>query len=984
MCYCSTSELVVAGFLLVCTACADSLDGVPSNDGELLFETDIVRLFRQHCWKCHNAGTMKGELNLQTLKGVFEGGESGEPAVVFGKPDKSKLLQQVRSGEMPSGEEVLTEEQIENIRRWIQAGARGQRGSGKLVSAAQRRAREVHFVLEMKCQLCHGRAKQEGELDLRTVAAMLKGGVSGPALIRGNAKDSLIFQRINDDQMPPRDVRYSLSCSPITTSELERIGRWIDEGAIEPPPFEVIHDDLQLVNDQDRQWWSFQALSSPSLPAAEKSDNIHNSIDAFLLSRLEQAGLQFSPPADRRTLIRRLNVDLAGVVPTSADIEAFIDDSRPNAYGRLVDRLLASPRYGERWAQHWLDAAGFAESEGGTDADRIWPLMYQYRDYVIRSMNRDKPYDQFVVEQLAGDELTNYAEIDRFTPEQRDCLIATGFLRTCMDPTTNPENNYLIDRYQVLADTVAVVSSSLMGITLGCARCHDHPYDPISQQDYYRFTAIFSPAYSPYEWVKPLERFVVLADKQEQQEINQFNAGINEQIASLDAQRTALLKSFSQKYLQQQLLLVSEVDREMVHTAFNVDEKHRNDEQKDIFAKYRLLLIPSAKQLVTTFPDYKNQKEDLEKQKESLKEKLQSMWSAQALTDMRSEPDPFFLLRRGEWNQRGPQVLPDVPVVLKSNLTEFLVQKPFTGARSSGRRLALAKWLIQPKHPLTTRVLVNRVWQHYFSNGIANTTDDFGKTGTLPTHPKLMDWLAVEFVRHDFSMKQLHRLIVTSRGYRQQSRVRDEAVDVDPENRLLWHVPLRRMDAETLRDSILAVTGQTDLTMFGPSVAVKRNDDGQITYGESGDSQRRSMYLLHRRSMPLTVLETFDAPRMSFNCIKRQQSTVVSQALLLLHGAFTETHAQSLADQVRTRAGTDPARQLEEAYLAVLGRPTTAVEKELGREFLTGQQARYQLVERGSKPSPDPPTDNSNALCEPELVDLCLILLNSAEFLYID
>ena len=962
--------LIAAFISLVCIAGAEPVDGLRHSDGELLFETDIVPLFRKTCWECHSADKLKGDLNLQTLAGVFEGGESGEPVVVAGKPGDSKLLQLVRDGEMPPGEDVLPKEQIEVIRRWIQSGARGQHGHVQPISAAQRRARQVHFVTEVKCQPCHGRAKTEGELDLRSVAGMLKGGKSGPALVRGDPEASLIVQRIADDQMPPRDMRYELSIKPITPTERELIHRWIEDGAIEPPPPEIIQDDGQLVSEEDRQWWSFQPPRSHSLPATKKSQDVHNPIDAFLVSRLEQAGLGFSPPADRRTLMRRLTVDLAGIVPTSAQTEAFVGDPAPNAYEKLVDRLLSSPRYGERWAQHWLDAAGFAESEGGTDADRIWPLMYQYRDYVIRAMNRDKPYDRFLVEQLAGDELANYSEVDPPTPEYQDNLIATGFLRTCMDPTTNPENNFLIDRYQVLADTVALVSSSLMGITLRCARCHSHPYDPIPQRDYYRFTAIFSPAYSPYEWVKPLERVVVLADKRRQQEINQFNETINEQVSSREAQLASLLKSFSEKYLEQQLPLVPEMDREVVRVAFNVDEKQRSDEQKNLVVKYRARLTVKAKRLAEVFADYKSQKDDLQKQIESLQEKLQSMPGAQALTDMRAQADPFFLLRRGEWNRRGRQVLPNVPVVLKSSPAEFVVTKPQAGGRTTGRRLALANWLVRPDHPLTSRVLVNRVWQHYFATGIVATADDFGETGTPPTHPELLDWLAVNWVRQGFSMKQLHRLIVTSRAYRQQSQVRDEVAGVDPDNRWLWRMPLRRMDAETLRDSILAVTRMMDPEMFGPSVVVKTDKDGQNIYGESGEGQRRSIYLLHRRSKPLTVLEAFDAPPKSSNCVKRQPSTVVSQALLLLNSAFTETHARALANQIRARSGTDRAKQLEAAYRAVLGRTTTSAENELGKEFLASQQARYQHDGGGAG--------------DPELVDLCLVLLNSAEFLYID
>ena len=332
----------------------------------------------------------------------------------------------------------------------------------------------------------------------------MKGGKSGPALVRGEAASSLLFHRIHNDEMPPRNVRYKLSIRPVSETEQQLIANWINAGAIDPPPPPgIIEDDGLLVSDEDRNWWAFQPPVAAAVPKTTATDRARTAIDAFLVQKLNTKNLTFSEDADRRTLVRRAYIDLHGIPPSPQAVRDFIDNEDPDSLEHLVDRLLNSPRYGERWGQHWLDSAGYADSEGSASADSVYPLVYRYRDYVIRSLNADKPYNQFLLEQIAGDELEDYRTVPRMTPQLQDQLIATGFLRTCIDPTTSPETNFLSDRYQVLADTVEIVSSSVMGITLRCARCHSHRYDPIPQRDYYRFTAIFAAAYSPGDWVKP-------------------------------------------------------------------------------------------------------------------------------------------------------------------------------------------------------------------------------------------------------------------------------------------------------------------------------------------------------------------------------------------------------------------------------------------------------------------------------------------------
>jgi hypothetical protein len=846
---------------------------------------------------------------------------------------------------MPPGDARLDDTEVRILEHWINTGARQELATvDEALSPELLAARKVHFLFEVKCQPCHGRKKQAGQFDMRTMASILKGGKSGPALVRGDAANSLLVRRIHDDQMPPRDVRYKLSIRPVSKPEQELIRKWIEDGAINPPPPPgVIDDEGLLVSKTDRQWWAFQPPVATSIPNVATRNRVNTPIDAFLLKRLEARGLTFSREADRRSLIRRASIDLLGILPAPEETRAFISDESPDAFERLLDRLLASPRYGERWGQHWLDAAGYADSEGSASADTVYPLVYQYRDYVIRAMNADKPYDRFLLEQLAGDELEDYRAMPRLTPKLQDNLIATGFLRTCIDPTTSPETNFLYDRYQVLADTVEIVSSSLMGLTMRCARCHSHKYDPLPQRDYYQLTAIFAAAYTPNDWVKPRQRTMEMAGIEDRKEIVKFNATINNQIHPINLRVAALTKEFQKRYRGERTQK-SEADVET---------------------------------LKKTYPEFKPQFDKLATDKKKLESQLRKPPLVQGLTDMRAEADPFYLLRRGEWNRRGRRVLPNVPSVLKRSPKSYQITKPFKGARTTGSRLAFARWLTQADHPLTARVIVNRVWQHHFGRGIVATAEDFGKAGVAPTHPALLDWLAVEFVQNGWSLKRLHRLIMASNVWRQQSRVRDEAVMVDPENHLLWRMPLRRMDAEVIRDSMLAVAGNLNSKMFGSAVGVKNLSDGQVVTIDSAEGNRRSIYLLHRRSTPVTVLETFDAPRLTTNCIQRRSSNVVSQALLMLNSRFVGKQAEDLARRIALQTKDEELR-IANAYNVVFGRRPTAAELVLTRDFLRQQTQRHAPQKKKSKEKHGFATNNG------ALIDLCLVLLNSAEFLYVD
>lgn len=936
------------------------------------FERDILPIVAKHCVQCHGAQTKKGGLDLRTLPSLLRGGDSGEPIVTPGKPAESHLLALIEAGKMPpKGKPRPSVPEVQAIRAWIEAGAKGGKATAKdstaRLAAQHDLARQAQFVLEVKCLPCHGRREPKAGLDLRTVASIAKGGKSGPALIPGDAEKSALVRRIAADEMPPRDLRYKLSIKPVSAAELDTLRQWISHGAPEAPPVPVLSEAAPL-SEADRNWWSFQPPRRPPLPEVRNRARMRSPVDAFLFAKLEKAGLGYSPEADRPTLIRRASLDLIGIPPRAEEIAAFVKDPRPNAYELLIDRLFASEHYGERWGQHWLDAAGYSDSEGSQATDPIYPDFYRYRDYVIRSFNADKPYDRFLLEQLAGDELVAAESVPRMTAEVADPLIATGYLRTCIDPTVSPETNFLSDRYQVLADTVEIVSSSLLGLTMRCARCHSHKFDPLSQRDYYQFTAIFSAAYLPQEWITPPDRYLALAGFQEKKEIEQHNAAVDVKVKPLRKEIEELTRTFTERLREQKLAKLPEAVREKVRMSIQTPEAKRNREQKELAVKYEQQLRVDPKELPGAFPEFKQKSTALEASVNEMEKKLRPLPKAHGLTDVDSEGYPAYLLRRGEWDNRGPRVLPNVPVALVSRDAPFVVEKPKPGAQTTGRRLALARWLIRPDHPLTARVLVNRVWQQHFGTGIVATADDFGHTGTPPTHPELLDWLSREFVDGGWSIKKLHRLIMTSSVYRQQSRHRQEAAAIDPENKLLWRMPLRRVDAEVLRDAVLSVTGQLNPAMYGPAIPVVVAGDGQVSTADAPSSNRRSIYLLHRRSAPLTLLETFDAPRMTTNCVQRRRSTVVSQALLLLNSEFMDVQAGKLAARIRQEPGEDGAVEVNKAYSAIHGRSPTPREQQLGVEFLRRQGSGYGEKERARS----------------AIRDFCLVLLNSAEFLYVD
>jgi len=958
------------------------------------FETRILPLLEAKCLACHSPQTRQGELDLGSLESLLEGGASG-PSVVQGSAEQSLPFQKVESGEMPLGQEPLTPGELESIRRWIDQGALAD-GQDPAAFQAQKDLQPAvtsHDVLapilHVRCLICHGRRTQEAGLDLRTRASILKGGKSGPAMVPGKPEESLLLQRIQAEEMPP-PKDYSRYCvRPVTSPELEKLRRWIADGAPEGSPNGASRASKGSTDKQETpELWSLQPPRRPAPPQVAQSDRVRNPIDAFLLEKLEARGLGFAAPADRLALMRRAYLDLVGLPPTPDEVRAYHRDSDPRAFERLVDRLLDSAHYGERWGRYWLDAAGYADSEGKVHADNLRPHAYRYRDYVIRSFNDDKPYDRFLLEQIAGDELVDYRKLDSLTPDEVEPLIATGFLRMAPDGTWSGAQNFVPERLDVVADQVEVLSSTVMGLTMACARCHDHKYDPLPQRDFYRFSAILRSAYDPYDWLIPQEPLIAPAggpfpkrllrygSEEELREVKRNNGPVEEEIKRLKRALEEKAAPFRERLLREKREKIPEALRADVEAATRVSEDNRTELQKYLVEAFREFVTLEAGELEKRFEEYREEAGKVDEAVKKAEKKLQRHPSIRALFDMPGKPTPNYLLARGEHTRPGDFVEPGIPSALQAQTRPYRIAKP---EWSSGRRLALARWLGQPDHPLTARVMVNRIWQHHFGRGLVATPGNFGKLGAAPSHPELLDWLATEFVRRGWSVKAMHRLIMTSSAYRQSSGSPDEeAANGHSDNALLSRFPLQRLDAEALRDSILKISGRLDSTPFGPADEVEVQEDGEVTSQCTSAGCRRSVYMLQRRTTPLTMLDTFDAPQLNPNCVKRSQSMVTSQALQLWNSQLARKSARHFAGRVIDAVGSDLESQVEQVYLAALSRWPTAAEKAAALEEI-GQVDRHWAEHLESHTPAEPKRSRARWLA---LSTFCHAMLNSAEFIF--
>ncbi len=708
---------------------------------------------------------------------------------------------------------------------------------------------------------------------------------------------------------------------------------------------------------QQRRYWAFQPVKRPAAPAMRDAW-VRNPVDAFVLRKLQAKGISAGAEANRVEWIRRATFDLIGLPPTPDEVRAFLDDGAPNAFEKVIDRLLLSPHYGERWARHWLDVARYAESTGFED-DVTRPTVWRYRDYVITSFNDDKPYDRFVKEQIAGDELW---------PGDPDARVATAFNRHY--PEEGNQKDLLLGRQEMLHDITSVTGAAFLGLTFECARCHDHKFDPILQKDYYRLQAFFSNVM--HDDSVPLADAVVL--RQYETELAVWEARTQplweELAALLMPERTFTPDQLLERYPDYavQAVKANEAARtplqawmvQLLSTKTCGTCPLRPKPYLDpLFDKVGSKLVGARKK---RFEELQAELKQLER----LKPK--EIARGAGMYDVSAKAPPTHVLGTGLYSAPGAEVEPGFLSILDPEPAK--VRKP-DGLESTGRRTALANWLADAANPLTARVMVNRVWHHHFGSGIVATPGDFGTMGTRPSHPELLDWLTSEFVENGWSLKKLHRLIMTSSTYRQSSAHRPEAAKLDPSNRLLWRMQPQRLEAESIRDSALAVAGLLDRKTGGPSVfpalpaGVPAPVGGWEVSKTAADRQRRSIYIFVKRNAPYPMLNAIDFPDTHETCSRRARTTTAPQALTLLNSELTSEWSYAFAHRVKLLAGGAADKQVEAAYELAYSRLPRGREKDTALTFLA-QQAEKIGTEAG----------------DDALADFCLMLMNSNEFVY--
>jgi len=775
-------------------------------------------------------------------------------------------------------------------------------------------ARDVKPILARRCFACHGPDQAEGSLNLTDKDSVLSAELDSSlrAIVPGNVEESELLRRISStdesERMPPEG-------KPLKPEEIAAITKWVEQGAA---------------------WeahWAFRQPERVEPPAVQDEAWIRNPIDRFILSRLEAANLKPAAPAERRTLIRRAYYDLTGLPPSPDDVEAFVNDPDPRAYEKLVDRLLDSPQYGEKWARHWLDVVRYAETNSfERDGDK--PNSWRYRDYVIESFNDDKPYDRFIIEQLAGDELPD---------KSAESIIATGYYRLGIwdDEPADP----LQARFDELDDIVSTTGQAFLGLTTGCARCHDHKIDPIPAADYYGLVAFFHEI-TPYG---------TRGDQQSNSQTDISPPEVQKQYAELE-EAIAALKDPMHEIEQRGISRMSAPDQ----------RKSEGPERRKLLREKLFDFLEGSD--LEQYTALSAQRKRLEAQLKALPERTMAMSVAQCL----DEPPETFVLMRGSPHAPGDKVEPHFPSLFEPEPAVFPDDTP--GSHSSGRRLTLAKWIASPENRLTSRVMANRIWQHHFGRGIVRSPNNFGQLGIPPTHPELLNWLAQTFVDGGWRMKPLHRLIMLSSAYRMSSQGNEAALAKDPQNDLFWRFDMRRLSAEEIRDSVLAVNGRLNGEMFGPWFFPQLSQEvlaGQSRPGDGwGDSSeaernRRSIYAHVKRSLPVPILSVFDFPDSDGSCEARFTTTQPAQALTMLNGDLLNEEAHLFADRLRSEAATTDA-QIRRAIELALCRPATDKDVERGLTLIVQLTTKHDI-------------DADKAL------DLyCLVVFNMNEFAYLD
>jgi hypothetical protein len=916
-----------------------------------------------------------------------------------------------------------------NAARWIRAGVILALGFLNLLPVAQAASvteQEAVAVLEKKCFQCHGAALKMANLDLRTREAMMKGGDKGPALTPGKADDSLLVHRVTgkvEPRMPMAPV------PPLTEAEIAVLKDWINQGA-------AWSSAEKAVTEKDREWWAFQPPKRHAAPKSVDARWSRNPIDGFVKAALDAKGLTPAPQADRAKLIRRAYLDLIGLLPTPAEVDAFLADRSPDAYAKLIEKLLASPHYGERWARHWLDVVRYADSSG-FEHDRDVATAWRFRDYVIKSLNEDKPYNQFLIEQLAGDELDE---------PTFDSLTATAYYRVGPRVRFREKDNPFY-RYDYLDDMIRTTFQGFMGLSVHCARCHDHKFDPISRMDYYRTMGMFF-GYVDYD--HPLLP---------KQELREWERKTREVVTALEPLKREVAR-IEAPYRRAQFEANLKKLPEEVQVAIRTPVEQRTPGQKLVAAQFErgmegdgdpnymgedpaLAMLTTAGQRAPNVIEteryggsrrpgenslIKVSGEDHQR-RAALLEKIAALEKQMPPTphavegirdgDYRLAPDgpgdeplpgktyrpdypdlgKSFLPAAGSryevpWVRFGANGLVveednKAPVVPPGYLTVLIKGTPPPVSHppkrddyvTSGRRRALAEWIASPENPLTARVIVNRLWYWHFDRGIVATPGNFGKMGIPPSHPELLDWLATEFVKQGWSIKQMHRLIMNSETYKQESAYYQAGnAEKDPENIFLWRYPIRRLEGEILRDSILSASGQINLEAGGPpffpSLPARVREGYRqgkwVLTKEEPATWRRSIYSYWKRGMKYPMFDVHDQPDQNITAEKRNTTTVPTQALTLLNNEFVLMQARYLAERVKKETGSSDAEaQVRMLYRIALSRQPGQSELAGQLEFLS-RQKEFQAA--NSRPDAELAA----------LTDLAHVMLNANEFVYIN
>jgi hypothetical protein len=780
------------------------------------------------------------------------------------------------------------------------------------------------------------------------VADLIAGGATrGAAIVPGHPEESVLVKLVSGQAKP----RMPFQREPLAADEIALITGWIKD----------LKDPQDAAPNDAKSWWAVQKIAKPAPPELRDEPRVRNSIDRFVLGALERAGITPAPEAAKTILLRRVFFDLVGMPPTPAEAREFLADEFPDAYEKLVDRLLADQRYGERWGRHWLDVVRYADS-GGSEYDREYSHLWRYRDYVIRAFNDDKPYDRFVIEQLAGD------EIDAPTSQSR---LALGFLRLSPEHgSPNKDSN----RQLLLNDMTAAVGSVFLGVTAGCAQCHDHKYDPITQKDFYRLQAFFvgirlEQADVPFE-ASEEERFSAGRKAAEA-----HLAEVQKQVTALEAEYLARLKEMlvaegvaADDAAKQ--ATKEELDKRLA-AAEPADGGQQNHGARRFTAEERLALTRLRNDAVDAALDGVFEKGAARRRVDRYLPRAHVVTNTTQDYFAHTPHLPVAFVRiRGEFDRFGEMVRPGfLSAVIGSH--EPALPRVDKFGNHEKFRISLAEWIASPDNPLAPRVMVNRLWQNHFGQGIVRTANNFGRNGTPPTHPELLDWLAAQFIENKWSIKSMHRLIMNSATYRQRSDY--ESTDgsrLDSQNRLLCRMNRRRLEGEAVRDSILAVSGRLNPEMGGPAIYPPLPDgmEDRTFYKHSRfwepssgpESRRRSVYIFNRRQLDFPMLAALDAPVFSSPNEQRAVSTTPLQALLLLNGKLVNEEAVHFALRVVESAGSDPAAQVHEAWQRALTRPPTGEELRDALDFLAAEPADQGLA------------------------GLCRVIFNLNEFVYVD